>query len=153
MARNPAVEARLIQILDSVDKDLTYEDLQGDGELNYVGWVVQEALRMHPVAPSILRKWHKGQPLGNNTCDHECNVGVTLPMLHMDERLWPNPEVFDPLRYFLARESVRSSHHIFRFDDMIEENKARPVTAYLPFGGGPRTWYIILLSFSILLTR
>ena len=30
----------------------------------------------------------------------------------------------------------------YRFDEDNEANKNRPVTSFLPFGGGPRTWYI-----------
>lgn len=124
VASNPHVEKQLLEALDSIgDREITYDDLQGDGELKYVGWIVQEALRVHPVAASILRKWHTGQQLGKDKAAGEYNVGVTLPMLHKDERIWPNPEVFDPTR----------------FDEDKEDYKNRPVTAYLPFGGGPRT--------------
>lgn len=124
VASNPHVEKKILESLASIgDRPITYKDFQSDGDLKYLGWVVQETLRIHPVAPSILRKWHPGQMLGKEVNMHECNVGVTLPMLHMDERIWPNSHVFDPTR----------------FDEDVLENQKRPVTSYLPFGGGPRT--------------
>eukprot|EP01111_Echinosteliopsis_oligospora_P013082 TRINITY_DN459_c0_g1_i1.p1 TRINITY_DN459_c0_g1~~TRINITY_DN459_c0_g1_i1.p1 ORF type:complete len:505 (-),score=102.81 TRINITY_DN459_c0_g1_i1:86-1600(-) len=121
IAENPHVEKRLIAEIDAFgDKPITYEALN-TGELKYTGMVINEALRMNPVAPSIIRKWYSGQPLGDGLSANTTSVAVTLTGLHMDPRQWPNPEVFDPER----------------FND--EETAKRPLTAYLPFGGGPRT--------------
>jgi len=122
IAQTPEVEAKLIATLDAFGRDrpLTYDDLL-TGDLQYVGQVINETLRVKPVAPSIIRKIHAGQTIGNVVAEKDYNVGVTLPFLHMDERLWPNPEKFDPERFDPATEAER------------------PVTSYLPFGGGPRT--------------
>lgn len=124
VARNPAVEKKLIESLAVIgNRAITVQDLASDGALRYCGWIVQEALRVHPVAASILRKFHEDQPIGDQVCAKEYNVGITLPMLHNDERIWPNPGEFDPER----------------FDECNDLNLERPVTSYLPFGGGPRT--------------
>ena len=124
IARHPHVEKRLLESLAVLgSRPITDEDMQAEGALKYVGWVVQESLRLHPVAASILRKFHPGQQLNDITLKDEFNLGVTLPMLHKDERIWPDPEKFDPER----------------FDEDVEINKNRPTTSFLPFGGGPRT--------------
>lgn len=123
LARHPQIEKKLIDSLASLgSRAITDEDMQAGGVLQYAGWVIQEALRVHPVAPSILRKFHPGHELKGNVLNDEFNVGVTLPMLHMDERVWPDPEKFDPER----------------FNEDIDANRNRPITSYLPFGGGPR---------------
>eukprot|EP00026_Physarum_polycephalum_P007092 Phypoly_transcript_07146.p1 GENE.Phypoly_transcript_07146~~Phypoly_transcript_07146.p1 ORF type:complete len:493 (+),score=37.02 Phypoly_transcript_07146:84-1562(+) len=124
IARHPHVECKIATCVTALGSHaITDVDLAADGVLKYVGWVIMETLRLHPVAPAILRKWHTGQVLGDTVCNDEFNIGITLPMLHKDKRIWPDPEKFDPER----------------FDENIEANKNRPVTSYLPFGGGPRT--------------
>jgi cytochrome P450 len=55
---------------------------------------------------------------------HHIRPGTTvlIPIhhIHHDERWWPEPEVFDPTRFF------------------GDAAKNRPRSAYLPFGGGRR---------------
>lgn len=72
MAKNPHVEKRLLESLEPLgNRAITAEDIQADGVLAYAGWVVMEALRVHPVAASILRKWHAGQALGDTVAKDE----------------------------------------------------------------------------------
>lgn len=122
IAQNPEIEQKLIAELDAFgnNRPIRYNDLNG-GALPYVSQVVQETLRLHPVAPSIMRGWHKGQELGNTIAAENCTVGTTLTMLHFDERVWPSPHKFDPSRFDPTRE------------------EGHEVTSYLPFGGGQRT--------------
>ena len=72
------MEARLLSTLAALSATsttttptITAEDLSADGALAYVGWVVMETLRLHPVAASILRKWHPGQLLGDTVSNDE----------------------------------------------------------------------------------
>lgn len=67
VASNPHVEKRLLEDLDAIgDRPITYEDLQPSGALKYVSWIINESMRVHPVAASILRKFHAGQSLGKD---------------------------------------------------------------------------------------
>jgi len=47
-------------------------------------------------------------------------VTITIYPLHRNRRVWKNPDSFDPNRF------------------TVDQTKARPRYAYLPFGAGPR---------------
>ena len=55
-----------------------------------------------------------------------CNVTVDIASLHYDERLWPDPERFDPLRFSPATEAA------------LPGGKRHPC-AFLGFGQGARS--------------
>jgi cytochrome P450 len=92
--------------------------------LRYCYMVFAEAMRLYPPV------WVTGRSSGEKPYDFR---GFTLApgsmliapqiVVHRDERFWPNPEKFDPLR-------------------LSDEGKAgkspRPKFAYFPFGGGSR---------------
>ncbi|XP_073998574.1 probable cytochrome P450 6a13 isoform X3 [Rhodnius prolixus] len=94
-------------------------------KLDYLHMVVMEGLRKHPPGTTMARTCTKKSVLksANKEVHVEEGVPVILPMysIHNDKNFFPNPEIFDPLRF-------------------TEENQAkRPQFAHFPFGGGPRS--------------
>ncbi|QRY50207.1 cytochrome P450 [Mycolicibacterium septicum] len=86
-------------------------------KLPYLGAVISETLRMHPTVSIVVRQlkspteaWQVPRAAGDV-------IGVSLPALHADPSIWPDPGRFDPDR-FLARKP--------------------PPAEYAPFGYGHR---------------
>lgn len=86
-------------------------------KLPYLGAVISETLRMHPTVSIIVRQlkspteaWQIPRAAGDV-------IGVSLPALHADPSVWPDPGRFDPDR-FLVRKP--------------------PPAEYAPFGYGHR---------------
>ncbi len=117
LANHPETQAKLHTELDEVvgEDDLTAASLF---ELDYLGHVVDEALRLYPPAYTIFREPTTDVTLGGY--DIPAGSVVTLPqwVVHRDERWFDDPDAFRPDRWTGDRD--------------------RPEYAYFPFGGGPR---------------
>jgi cytochrome P450 len=94
-------------------------DYDGLMDLEEIGWVAQEALRIHPPLPVFPRGVAK--PVTVNGWDLEPGTLVCLsPILtHHDLSLWTEPTRFDPERFSPERQEHRSHKY-----------------AWAPFGGG-----------------
>ncbi|MFD0360394.1 cytochrome P450 [Nocardia sp. GCM10030253] len=71
--------------------------------LPYLDAVCQETLRLHPVVPIVLRRVTApftllGVPLAAGD-----TMGVAVPLLHSDPRVWSEPEQFRPERFLERR--------------------------------------------------
>jgi cytochrome P450 len=109
--RDPAIHDRLQDELATVDVD----DGEALARLPYLGAVVDEALRLHPVIPYVPKRTVQPFELDGHQLPIGTGVFVTAALAHM------NPEVFsDPTR--------------FRPERFLEEKPA--ATEYFPFGGG-----------------
>jgi cytochrome P450 len=117
LANHPDAQAKLHAELDEVlgEEEPTAASLF---ELDYLGNVVDEALRLYPPAYTVFREARTDVTLGG----YEIPEGsiVTLPqwVVHRDERWFDDPDTFRPERWDTERD--------------------RPEYAYFPFGGGPR---------------
>jgi len=85
--------------------------------LPYLGAMCQEALRLNPVVPIVLRSLRGPFQLRGVHVSPGETVGIAVSLLHTDPSIWPEPERFRPER-FLER-----SYTPFE---------------YAPFGGGHR---------------
>ncbi|XP_047493754.1 cytochrome P450 6k1-like [Penaeus chinensis] len=98
---------------------LTYQAII---EAKYLEGCVSETLRMYPPVPINVRSCTMDYNLpGTDLVIHK-GQSILIPVwsLHHDQKYWPDPEKFDPTRFF-------------------PENKDRIVSGtYLPFGLGPR---------------
>jgi len=98
--------------------------------LRYAQQVIQEAMRLYPPAPLIVRQARRVLRLGTETIGPGTFVYVPVYAVHRHEEFWDQPDVFDPDRF--APEAV----------------KARDRYVYLPFGAGPRI--CIGMSFALM---
>jgi cytochrome P450 len=85
--------------------------------LRYTRMVLEETLRLYPVAWGITRSTAAADEIGGYAIPANAMVIVSPYVTHRDPTLWPDPEGFDPERF-----AVESS---------------APRYAYFPFGGGP----------------
>jgi cytochrome P450 len=83
----------------------------------YLGHVLQEALRIRPVVPFVLRYATKPVPIGEYLAPADSLIAISISLIHKRADLYPEPGAFRPER----------------FEDGQTES-----FAWLPFGGGPR---------------
>jgi cytochrome P450 len=119
LARNPAVEDRLVtELSDVLDGDRpTMADAP---KLQYTEQVVNESMRLYPPVHGILREATADVELGGYTVPEGATVSLNQWTLHRDPRFYDDPMAFDPGRW----------------SDGLRESLPR--FAYFPFGGGPR---------------
>ena len=89
-------------------------------ELTNLGLVMKETLRIHPPLVTVTRKLEKDMTLDGYTLPKDALISLMFHCTHRDERVWDDPEIFDPLRFGKERR---------------EEQKCP--FAYAPFGAGP----------------
>jgi cytochrome P450 len=119
LARNPEVEARLVDEVSSVlrGRSPTIEDLK---QLPYLDMVVKESMRILPSVWAYMREPQEDVRLGEHVLPKGCIAFISPYVLHHDARYFPEPERFMPERF--SREN----------------EKAIPRGAYVPFAAGPR---------------
>ncbi|HJC28248.1 MAG TPA: cytochrome P450 [Candidatus Dietzia intestinipullorum] len=105
LARNPRVQERCVA------------EIAEGGELTYLGAVVKETLRLHPVVPMIMRTLQKPATIGGRDYAEGVTVSPSIVLAHRAEEAYPSPQEFDPGRFL---------------DDVPTP------TTWLPFGGGAR---------------
>ena len=119
LSEHPEVEQRVHEELDDVIGD-DRPGMEHVRELDYLEWVIQEAMRLYPPVYTIFREPTEDVTLSG----YEVEAGTTLMVpqwgVHRSERFYDDPETFDPERW------------------KPERAKERPRFAYFPFGGGPR---------------
>lgn len=82
--------------------------------------VFQESMRLYPPAPVITRQVEKPFSLGGLSLGEGTVLYVPIQAVHRHEKLWDEPERFDPSRF------------------LPQAGRTRHRYAYLPFGAGPR---------------
>ncbi len=89
-------------------------------KLAFTRRVIQESMRLFPPAAAIGRQPREDTTLGPYKISKREPVFAASWCLHRHEKLWEEPNAFDPDRF------------------LPEKVKARHRCAYLPFGAGPR---------------
>ena len=117
LALYPDVQDRVAVEVANLGQDPEFSELS---RLKFTRDVFRETLRLYPPVPMMVRE---------NTCPEEMRDRKVAPgaqmvlspwHLHRHERIWPNPDGFDPDRW------------------QREENRTCQRDAYLPFSAGPR---------------
>ncbi|MFH5209150.1 cytochrome P450 [Antrihabitans sp. NCIMB 15449] len=86
-------------------------------KLPYLNAICQETLRMHPTVSIVLRRLNGPLTIRGVQRSEGDVVGVAVPALHFDPKVFPEPDTFDPDRFLLRKPTP------FEFT---------------PFGGGHR---------------
>lgn len=93
--------------------------------MRYLDQCIKETLRLYPSVPMIARKLGESITVGSQKLPAGSNVLIFPYATHRIEKIYPNPEKFDPSRF--ATDEVEGRHPY----------------AYLPFSAGPRYFYRI----------
>jgi cytochrome P450 len=93
----------------------TADDL---GRLPWTTACLQESQRYYSAVWTISRRAIENDVIGGHHIRRGTTVLIPIHHIHHDPRWWPDPETFDPNRFYRPTD--------------------RPRSAYLPFGGGRR---------------
>ncbi|XP_006052574.2 cytochrome P450 4B1 [Bubalus kerabau] len=101
------------------DRDtLKWDDL---AEMTYLTMCIKESFRLYPPVPQVYRQL--SQPVNfvdGRSLPEGSLISLHIYALHRNSTVWPDPEVFDPLRF--SPENVAGRHSF----------------AFIPFSAGPR---------------
>lgn len=86
-------------------------------KLQYLHMICQEATRLNPVVPIVMRRAKREMLFGDIAVNEGENIAVSTMLLHSHARSWHNPEQFIPERF---------------------KNTTYTPYEYAPFGGGVR---------------
>ncbi|XP_063238309.1 cytochrome P450 4C1-like [Bacillus rossius redtenbacheri] len=118
---HPDVQARVAEELCAIfagsERTASMQDLQ---DMQYLGQVIKEALRLYPSVHSVSRRAACDLQFGQYTVPAGCTVSALIYNTHRDERHFPDPDNFNPENF--TAERVRARHPY----------------AYVPFSAGPR---------------
>jgi cytochrome P450 len=119
LGEHPEAQARLHDELDTVlgGNPPTAAQLP---QLTYTRQVIDEAMRLYPPIPGILREAAGEDVLCGYRVPPRSVIAILPWVVHRHRRLWDDPDRFDPDRFLPANAAKRS-----RF-------------AYVPFAAGPR---------------
>jgi cytochrome P450 len=119
LSLHPEDEARVIAEIETATggAPLTREHVPA---LAYTQQVIQEAMRLYPPAPVVVRAATRDIDLGGHAVAAGSAVYVPVYAVHRHISLWDEPDRFDPDRF--APGAAKTRHRY----------------AYLPFGAGPR---------------
>lgn len=115
----PEVAGRIRSEVQEVagDAPLSFDHVK---RLNYTRNVFKEALRLYPPITFIPRVATENTVIGTKKIKRGTMVMISPWAIHRHQKLWPNPDAFDPDRFSAGRE-----HEIVP-------------GSYIPFGSGPR---------------
>lgn len=97
--------------------DISWDNLP---ELPYLTMCIKESIRLHTTVPGVLRYSVEDIVLCGKKIVKGTAVLISTLGIHNNSVYWPNPSVFDPLRF--TKDNIKN----------------RPTFAFLPFSAGPR---------------
>ena len=119
LSEHPEVEQRVHEEIDEVIGD-DRPGMEHVRELDYLEWVIQEAMRLYPPVYVMFREPTEDVELSGYPVEQGRTLMLPQWGVHRSGRFYDDPETFDPERW------------------KPERAKERPRFAYFPFGGGPR---------------
>ena len=117
LATHPDAQARVAAEAAAFADDPAFGNLR---RLAFTRDVFREALRLYPPVPMMVREATREEDFRGRSVAPGAQVVISPWHLHRHERIWDNPDGFDPDRW------------------TREETRACARDAYLPFSAGPR---------------
>ena len=120
LAQHPEHQQKVREEVGSVlagRQNLTYEDLK---ELKYTQYCIKEAMRLYPPVTRIFRQLDRDLEINGHLLPKGMHCHIAIRSIHHNPDVWPNPEVYNPTRFFPSNA------------------KGRDPYAYLPFSAGSR---------------
>jgi len=111
------------EVQDRIRREVEAEntiDFSAVSKMKFTRNVVRETLRLYPPVPMLVREPACPLQFRNRTVKAGNQVVISPWHLHRHERLWRDPDVFDPDRWTSGN------------------NERCPRDAYIPFSAGPR---------------
>lgn len=109
-----------------------FPDAESLNSLKFVGLVINEALRLYPPGPSLVRQARKRVQLGQFSVPARTTLSIPLIALHHDSSIWgPDAQEFNPQRFANG-----------------VANCCKMPSAFFPFSVGPR--YCVGQNFALL---
>lgn len=91
---------------------LEYEDLK---ELQYTQWCIKEAMRLYPPVFLLFRETSEEIEVDGRKIPKGVWVAIVIYFLHHNPNVWPNPDVFDPLRFEPSNAKNRDPYAYLAF--------------------------------------
>ncbi|XP_028264690.1 cytochrome P450 3A40-like [Parambassis ranga] len=133
LATHPDIQKTLQEEIDETFPEKSQPTYEGLMEMEYLDMVVNETMRLYPIANRLERMSKVSVEINGVTIPKGTTIMVPVYTLHRDPTLWPEPEVFKPERF-------------------SKENKDNiDPYAFLPFGAGPRN--CIGMRFAVLMMK
>jgi len=146
LVKDPECMKAVQEEIDEVvgDRVPTYEDIK---KMKYLRLVVAETLRMYPEPPLLIRRCRTEDQLPKGggreaTVIRGMDIFLSIYNLHRDERFWPEPDKFDPLRFTRPYSNPDipgwEGFDPKKWEGKLYPNEVASDFAFLPFGGGAR---------------
>ncbi|XP_074592914.1 cytochrome P450 4V2-like [Brevipalpus obovatus] len=120
MASNPIIQEKLFRELSELDETEEAITISRINEFTFLDQCVKENLRIYPPLCIVEREMSEDTQLDGYLIPKGAQTLIAIYSIHHDERIYPDPEKFDPTRFELDNS------------DKI------PAGAFIPFGDGPR---------------
>ncbi|XP_017108285.1 probable cytochrome P450 317a1 [Drosophila bipectinata] len=119
LARHPEQQTRVREEVKKATErhagNLSYECIQS---LTFLGQVIHETLRMHPITPYIMRRTLNNYPVPDHpkyVLVKELFLIIPTHAIHHDPDVYPDPEEFKPDRWSGPRDSLQEQGTWFGF--------------------------------------
>lgn len=120
LAKVPEVVEKLREEINSVLPNQEMPTFNQLRQLTYTEQVINEGMRLFPPAWAVGRRALEDDAFGGFEIKKDINILCGIYLMHRSEKLWENPNDFNPDRF--SPENVKN----------------RPKHWFLPFGSGPR---------------
>ncbi|XP_069498349.1 cytochrome P450 4B1-like [Ambystoma mexicanum] len=121
MAKYPEHQEKCREELQGILGDCRTMEWDEIGQIPYTTMCIKECLRLYPPVPRVARQLSKPITfIDGRTLPEGIIVSTSIYAVHRNPSVWPDPEVFDPLRFSPENSSNRHSH------------------AFIPFAAGAR---------------
>ncbi|CAG8688687.1 19448_t:CDS:2, partial [Racocetra persica] len=108
ICKNPHVKQKMLSEIDHIlpkTSDVSYESIQ---KLKYCEAVIKEAYRMLPVAPFSFRTINEDCEIAGIKWPRGTNFLLNFLAIHGHPEFWPDPEVFNPDRFYNEDQDDKS---------------------------------------------